>query len=236
MKRSSILFSSFLGALLISVGVVLLPRLFICDSNAAFTLGASILSGFAGCAAVIVAVLLYQNIHYSNNLQKQIDTVNSFLENLKALQIKIGVYKGADLKLYATIPVKRQYEGTHYVHVMGNQFSYPMAFLASNYYDGLSELFKLMNSIYMPPELLVKLSFLGPHVLQDANISGDTNYIKTIFNGKFEVEDKGDQMWMVIYGNESLTLDKFLQKIEELILSMVTWIQGSSGNKMNYNL
>ncbi len=218
--------------LAVSITIILLPLVFISDSKEAITLGATILSGLGGAGAIIVGLTVYDDIIGKKVLEKKFDTVNSFLEEIKSLQVKIACYTNNNLTLYATIPFEKK---SNFINSLkSGEEKIKVAFSVDNYYSAMDKLFRLKSSIHMPTELIDDLNFIGPRVMRQITYEDSSSFAKIIFNEKFNLETD-NKTWME-FNDQPLSLKCYIESIGKIIQSLENWVQRNSKATIRMNL
>jgi hypothetical protein len=235
MGKSKIIYTTLIS-IAVAFVIILFPLLFICDRKDAITLGATILSGLAGVLAVIVGLTVYEDVVGKKLLEKNFETVNSFLEEIKSLQIKVACYSGNTLTLFSIIPF---YRDSTFLNSLKKSSSIDInetnvVFCVDNYYKAMETLFKLKASVHMPVELIDKLNFIGPRVFHQINIKNLSSVVIIIVNDKFSPNDYDNRIWME-FSDEHLTLKSYFETISEIIKTIENWLQKSTKMKINLN-
>jgi hypothetical protein len=184
--RSNILFAAYLSPI-----TILLPKLFISGWSDSLLLGATILCAIAAAAAIIIVVKFYQDFVANKILDKNIETIGNFLEEMNSISLDISCIdlskETENEQTIFWIRVRMKKGLNLYQLFFDNKLDpskIPIVFEINNYYDGLGNLYKIADSIFMPKELQASFGPIRLPVFSGTDLTNLNPHVNILFNRK----------------------------------------------------
>jgi hypothetical protein len=229
--------NTILKATLFSPIIVLIPKLFLCSWYDSLMLGFTILCAISAVGAVIIGVLFYQDYGSNKILDRKIDTVNDFLERIKSLSIDItcvDINKPADNQITFWTRANVTKDSTLLDSLSKGNIDpgkTPVIFEVNNYYDGLDELDKISNSVFMPRELQQSFDAIRPHIFWKIDATSLDTKLKLTFNGKSKPEYTDE--WRI---EKFSTFKDYYSSLQKTIIDLEAWLNKNLDSPSNLNI
>ncbi len=206
---------------------MLLPKLFISSWNDSLILGATVLCALAAVAAIIIVVKFYQDFVANKILDKNIETIGNFLEALNGISLDIScidLSKETENEQTIFWMRARMKKGLNlYKPFSDNNLDpskIPIVFETNNYYDGLGELYKIADSIFMPKELQSSFGPIRLLMFSGTDLTKLNPHVKILFNRKrSQVYDV--QRWK---SEAYVSFKEFFEAFEKISFDLENWI------------
>jgi hypothetical protein len=217
--------------------IILIPRLFYCNWYDSLILGSTILCGLAAVGAVILGVLFYQDYGSNKILDRKINTVNEFLERIRSISMDItciDMNRPFDDQIVfwtRTTITKKSTLINSLVKIGIDPAKTSVIFEVNNYYDGLDELNKISNSVFMPPELQQSFDAIRPHVFWKVDKKSINPKLKITFNGKPKPENIDE--WRI---EKFSSFNDYFSSLQKIITDLEEWLNKNSNSPSNLNL
>jgi hypothetical protein len=230
--KRRVLFAAYLSPV-----VILIPRIFICSWNESLILGATILCALAAVAAIIIGVIFYQDFAGNKILDRKIDTVNNFLEEIKAMTIDItciDIRQPNDKQI--TFWTRTNIVRSSVIYRRLIEFNIdpsivPVVFEVNNYYGKLDEMSKISNSVFMPRELQSSFLPIRPHVFWEVSDGNIPQRLKVTFLGNSKPEHPKE--WKI---PKYVMFKDYYDALQNIISDLSDWLKKNSTNAIDLNL
>jgi hypothetical protein len=216
--------------------IIFLPRLFMCKWYDSLILGATILCALAAVGAVILVVLFYQDFVTNKILDRNVDIISNFLEEIKSIRIDLthidkNLPVGNDISLWARTSVTDSRLLDYFTQQNIDPSVTPVLFDVNNYYDELENLVKVSNSVFMPPELQSTFRAIRNSIFTMTDGAEHKSFVKLIFNRKPKTE----------YNNTGkddsfATINDYYESVQQLIGHLEDWLRRKSNSPFELNL
>jgi hypothetical protein len=217
MSRSIIFAVIFLALI-----VILVPFAFSKQTNESLSVGVDFVASFASLLTLLIALRLFNKYGIETTLlERQTKAVFELLEDLnKATLIISG--DSATMRFSLLKPYMQFYE---------EFYSYEL-FFSSTYIDGLENIWRHSNDIFLPVEIASKLKNQEVYVISHLKKEVEKNEFKVLVPAKTaEFEGYGK-----INQKDSFTLLDFVADWSSLIEEANRWINKNSTLKSKLNL
>jgi len=216
--------------------IIFLPRLFICKWYDSLILGATILCALAAVGAVILIVLFYQDFVTNKILDRNVDTISNFLEEIKSTRIDI-TYIDRNLPIDNNISLWTRTSVIDeklldYFNQRGvDPTTIPVFFDINNYYDALDNLAKLSHSVFMPQELQPSFMAIRVPFFTITDTSDYKFLVKIIFNKRRNTEYNETGQ-----AETYTTIEDYYDSIRKIIDDLEDWLRRKSNSPFELNL
>lgn len=220
--RTTILYAAYFSPL-----IIILPKLFIRNWNDSLILGATILCAVAAIAAIIVGVKFYQDFVTNKILDKNVEAIGDFLEEMNSILLDISC---VDLRkesendqtlFWIRTRMKKGlniYEPFAYNNLDPSRV--PIVFEISNYYDGLDKLYKIADSIFMPRELQASFQPIRLPSFVGSDLSAINPHVRILFNRKSNKVYESPRWRSDVYVN----FKDFFESFQKIVSDLESWI------------
>lgn len=223
--------------IVISILILLAPRLLIGSWESALGLGASLLGAFSGIGAIIFGYIVYKNLGVDRMvLDRQVNIVAELLEELKSLRIHAVVCrKGKITELYnlrLTKAAQRDWDEWAEQEGQEKPSELFVVFDPDNYLAGLERIKKLRSSPWMPSELTEYIEVLDPGGMWGPEPgTGYESHVQISFP---QNELKRHPSLCLV--NRHVTLREFYNSLHGLVMLTEGWLERNARTKLNLNI
>ena len=220
--RNNLLLAAYFSPLMI-----LLPKLFIRSLNDSIILGATVLCALAAVAAIIIVVKFYQDFVANKILDKNIETIGTFLEEMNSITLDISCIdltketENEQTIFWERARMKKELD--IYKPFVNNNLDpskIPIVFEINNYYDGLGKLYKIADSIFMPKELQSSFGPIRILSFSGTDLSKLNPHVKILFNRKRDQEYDLPRWKSETY----ISFKEFFEAFQKIIFDTENWI------------
>ncbi len=217
MKRKRII----ILIIFISLLLFFLPFFLSKETNENVISGINIISGFASLLTLAVALLLYNRFGIEKSLlDKQTNEVFELLENLNKAFIFIQG-NNIVMRFNPTRPYHKIYE-SHYDK---------MLLFSPTYMEGLGNIWKHSNNIFLPKDIAKRLNKLQIYLLAKQSDKLEDHQLRVYVPTK-----ENEKEYFGVANNKEIIFMEFLTNWNELVEEIKSWISMNSSMKSELNL